>query len=365
MQIGIPKEVKNHEYRVGLLPQSVALLVQAGHQLWVESNAGVGAGYEDELYRQAGATLCDTAEDVWAKSTLIVKVKEPQPEEYPRITAQHTLFTYFHLAPEPALTQALLDSGATCIAYETITDAHGGLPLLAPMSMIAGKLAAQIGAHYLLSPQGGNGVLMGGVPGVAPANVMILGAGVVGVNAAAVAVGMGATVTVYDINADALARVQQRFGSAIQTRFSTQDTVSSGLAMADLVIGAVLVPGARAPKVITQAMLAFMPLHSVVVDVAIDQGGCLETSKPTTHAHPTYETAGVTHYCVTNMPGAVGRTATQALNAATLPFVLAMAEKGVVHACECNPHLNAGKLISGGKLFDKRVADAQNRAFTI
>lgn len=347
MRIGVPREIKNHEYRVGLTPASVQELVGHGHVLLVESGAGEAIGYDDALYRQAGAQLVD-CEQVFADSDLIVKVKEPQAEERQRLRPGQTLFTYLHLAPDPAQTRDLLASGATCIAYETVTDAAGRLPLLAPMSEVAGRMAIQAGASCLEKAHGGRGVLLGGVPGVPQGRVVILGGGVVGSNALAMAVGLGAQVQLLDKSADVLRRLDAQYGNRIQTLYATSSAIEGALLQADLVVGAVLVPGAAAPKLITAEMISRMPAGSVLVDVAIDQGGCAETSHATTHADPTYIVDGVVHYCVANMPGAVARTATQALNNATLPFVLALADQGVAAALRADPHLANGLNVSRG-----------------
>lgn len=359
MRIGVPREIKNHEYRVGLTPASVRELVSHGHTLLVESGAGEAIGYDDELYRQAGAELtgCD---QVFSDSDLIVKVKEPQAEERRRLRPGQTLFTYLHLAPDPAQTHDLLASGATCIAYETVTDAAGRLPLLAPMSEVAGRMAIQAGASCLEKSRGGRGVLLGGVPGVPQGRVVILGGGVVGSNALAMAVGLGAHVQVLDKSADVLRRLDAQYGNRIQTLYATNSAIEEALLQADLVVGAVLVPGAAAPRLISAEMVRRMQPGSVLVDVAIDQGGCAETSHATTHADPTYIVDGVVHYCVANMPGAVARTATQALNNATLPFVLALADQGVAAALRGNPHLAAGLNVSNGALCNSEVGAALN-----
>ncbi|MEL0169292.1 MAG: alanine dehydrogenase [Pseudomonadaceae bacterium] len=359
MRIGVPREIKNHEYRVGLTPASVRELVGRGHVLLVESGAGEAIGYHDELYRQAGAELA-SCDQVFSGSDLIVKVKEPQAEERRRLRPGQTLFTYLHLAPDPAQTHDLLASGATCIAYETVTDAAGRLPLLAPMSEVAGRMAIQAGAGCLEKSRGGRGVLLGGVPGVPQGRVVILGGGVVGSNALAMAVGLGAHVQVLDKSADVLRRLDAQYGNRIQTLYATNSAIEEALLQADLVVGAVLVPGAAAPRLISAEMVRRMPPGSVLVDVAIDQGGCAETSHATTHADPTYIVDGVVHYCVANMPGAVARTATQALNNATLPFVLALADQGVAAALRGNPHLAAGLNVSNGALCNSEVGAALN-----
>ncbi|SDS42153.1 alanine dehydrogenase [Halopseudomonas sabulinigri] len=357
MHIGVPKEIKNHEYRVGLIPHSVRELVRRGHRVFVEHAAGSAIGYSDALYQQAGAELLPV-EEVFAQADMLVKVKEPQPEECARLRPGQILFTYLHLAPDRAQTEALLASNAICIAYETVTDAQGRLPLLAPMSEVAGRMAIQAGANCLEKARGGRGVLLGGVPGVPRGKVVILGGGVVGSNALAMAVGLGADVTVLDKSPDALRRLDAQYGNRIHTLYSTGATLEEQLLAADLVIGAVLVPGAAAPKLISAEMIKRMQPGSVLVDVAIDQGGCAQTSSPTTHAEPTYVVDEVVHYCVANMPGAVARTSTQALNNATLPFVLALADKGVKRALADDAHLAQGLNLSGGILCNAEVAQA-------
>lgn len=357
MYIGVPTEIKNHEYRVGLTPDSVRELTAHGHQLLVQSGAGSAIGFSDEHYREAGARLV-SREQVFSDSELVVKVKEPQAEERRLLRPGQTLFTYLHLAPDPAQTRDLLASGATCIAYETVTDAQGRLPLLAPMSEVAGRMAIQAGAGCLERARGGRGVLLGGVPGVPAGRVVILGGGVVGSNALAMAVGLGAQVMVLDKSLDVLRRLDAQYGNRIETRYATATAVEAALLQADLVIGAVLVPGAAAPKLISAELIRAMPAGSVLVDVAIDQGGCAQTSKPTTHAEPTYLVDEVVHYCVANMPGGVARTATQALNNATLPFVQALAEKGVARALREDAHLANGLNVSHGALCNAEVGAA-------
>lgn len=357
MHIGVPKEIKNHEYRVGLTPTAVAELVRHGHQVTVEHGAGTAIGFADSDYTLAGAGLADV-EELFAQSEMIVKVKEPQEAERARLTAQHVLFTYLHLAPDRPQTEGLLASGALCIAYETVTDNRGGLPLLAPMSEVAGRMAVQAGAGCLEKARGGRGVLLGGVPGVPRGRVVILGGGVVGSNALAMAVGMGAEVTVLDKNPDVLRQLDGRYGNRINTLYSTAATLEEQILGADLVIGAVLVPGAAAPKLISADLVSRMQSGAVLVDVAIDQGGCAETSRATTHADPTYMVDDVVHYCVANMPGAVARTATQALNNATLPFVLALANKGARQALQDDPHLRQGLNVAAGQLTNASVAEA-------
>ncbi len=363
MRVGVPKEIKDHEYRVGLVPSSVAELVRHGHEVLVERGAGLGAGLDDDLYIAAGARIALDADAVFADAELVVKVKEPLPAERTRLRRGQVLFTYLHLAPDPEQTRALLASGVTAIAYETVTSPSGGLPLLTPMSEIAGRLAPQVGARYLERTEGGRGVLLGGVPGVPPAEVVVLGGGVSGTHAATIALGMGATVFVVDRSGEALRRIAAQFPT-LRTIFSTHDALAHILRRADLLIGAVLVPGAAAPKLVTRDMVASMKPGSVIVDIAIDQGGCSETSHPTTHSHPTYVEEGVIHYCVTNMPGAVARTSTFALNNATLPFVLALADKGWRQAIADDPHLRNGLNVHAGQLTCRPVAEAQGLAFT-
>ncbi|RBP02571.1 L-alanine dehydrogenase [Roseiarcus fermentans] len=358
MLVGVPKEIKDNEFRVGLTPAAVAELVHHGHQAIVETGAGVGSGSPDELYARAGATLVDSPAEIFARADMIVKVKEPLADERKRLRPGQILFTYLHLAPDLAQTRDLIASGAVCIAYETVTDRHGQLPLLTPMSEVAGRLAPQVGAHALEKAQGGRGVLLGGVPGVAAASVVVLGGGVSGTHAATIAVGMGATVTVVDRSHEALRRLSAQFGSALKTVYSTRAAIADLVSEADLVIGAVLLPGAAAPKLITRPMLKTMRPGAVIVDIAIDQGGCCETSKPTTHSNPTYVVDGVVHYCVANMPGAVARTSTFALNHATLPFTLALADKGWREALKEDRHLLAGLNVCEGKLTCAPVAEA-------
>jgi alanine dehydrogenase len=360
MRIGVPKEIKVHEYRVGLTPQSVAELCGVGHQVLLETGAGAGSGFSDAEYQAAGAQIAADAAQVFAQTRLLIKVKEPQAQERAMLTDEHCLFTYLHLAPDRPQTEDLLASGATCIAYETVTDRHGGLPLLAPMSQVAGRMAIQAGAHCLEKAQGGRGVLLGGVPGVAAGKVVILGAGVVGSHALAMAVGLGAHVCVLDRNIETLRKLDARYGNSITTLYSTRASLREQVLGADLVIGAVLIPGAAAPRLITTEMVSQMLPGSVLVDVAIDQGGCAETSRPTTHAEPTYLVDEVVHYCVANMPGAVARTSTQALNNSTLPFIIALAEKGPRRAMEEDPHLLNGLNLAKGILTNAPVAAAQN-----
>jgi alanine dehydrogenase len=361
MRIGVPKETKDHEYRVGLIPSSVAELVRHGHELAIEAGAGLGSGLTDREYQTAGATIVSSADAIWSNSDLIVKVKEPLAAERRKLAKGQVLFTYLHLAPDPEQTADLLASGATCIAYETVTSPSGGLPLLAPMSEVAGRLAPQVGAHCLEKAQGGRGVLLGGVPGVPAAEVVILGGGISGTHAATIALGMGANVTVVDRSADVLRRLSAQFGTGVRTIFSTQSAIDELVKRADLLIGCVLVPGAAAPKLVSRDMVATMKRGAVIVDVAIDQGGCCETSRPTSHSEPTYVVDDVVHYCVTNMPGAVARTSTFALNNMTLPFVLALADKGWKRALLEDPHLRAGLNVHAGRIACAPVATAQNR----
>ena len=356
MLIGVPKEIKTHEYRVGLVPGSVRELVHHGHAVLVESGAGLGIGFGDDDYRDAGAAIAADAAGVFARAEMIVKVKEPQPDEIVRLRPGQLLFTYLHLAADRVQTEGLLRSGATCIAYETVTDGRGGLPLLAPMSEVAGRMSIQVGAHCLEKEQGGPGILLGGVPGVAAAKIVILGGGVAGTNAARMAMGMEAHVTVIDRALPRLYELDMQFGARVHTLFSTLATIEREVVAADLVIGAVLVPGAAAPRLVSRAMVRRMRPGSVIVDIAIDQGGCCETSRPTSHASPTYVDEGVTHYCVTNMPGAVARTSTFALNNATLPFVLALADKGWRAALAEDPYLRRGLNIDAGRVTHEAVA---------
>lgn len=358
MRVGVPKEIKNHEYRVGLTPASVAELVRAGHSVSVQTGAGAGIDFEDSDYVAAGAQIVADAAAVFAGSDMIVKVKEPQPSEIALLEPRHLLFTYLHLAADKPQALGLMASGATCIAYETVTAADRSLPLLKPMSEVAGRMSIQVGAHYLEKEQGGRGVLLGGVPGVAPARVAILGGGVSGVNAAQMAVGMRADVTIYDINNARLAELDMFFSSQIKTAYASTAAIAHAVKNAHLVIGAVLVPGAAAPKLVTRDMLKTMKRGSVLVDIAIDQGGCFETSHATTHDDPVFEVDGVIHYCVANMPGAVARTSAFALNNATLPFALRLANLGAEAAMAADPHLANGLNVSGGKIRHQAVADA-------
>ncbi len=357
MLIGVPKEIKNHEYRVGMTPLSVREAVRHGHTVWVEVNAGAGIGAFDADYVAAGARTVAIAAEIFAHADMIVKVKEPQKAERQMLRPGQILYTYLHLAPDPEQTKDLVVSGAVCIAYETVTSSRGGLPLLAPMSQVAGRMSVQSGAHSLEKAQGGRGVLLGGVPGVAPAKVVILGGGVVGTNAAAMALGLGADVTILEKSTDRMEELVARFGTQLKTLYSTMGAVEDECATADLVIGGVLIPGAAAPKLITRAMLKDWKPGSVLVDVAIDQGGCAETSRATTHADPTYVVDGVIHYCVANMPGGVARTSTFALNNVTLPFAMAIAGKGWRRALADDPHLRNGLNVANGKVTYKAVAD--------
>ncbi len=356
MLIGLPKEIKNNEFRVGLTPLSVREYVRHGHTVLVEKNAGVDIGSTDGDYKLAGAAIIDTPKEIFAAAEMIVKVKEPQAAERAMLRDGQILYTYLHLAPDPEQTKDLVNSGAICIAYETVTNARGGLPLLAPMSQVAGRMSVQSGAHCLEKRQGGRGMLLGGVPGVEPAKVVILGGGVVGTNAAAIAIGMGADVTVIERSVDRMEELTARFGLGLKTHYSTQSVIEDECATADLVIGGVLIPGAAAPKLITKAMLKDWRMGAVFVDVAIDQGGCAETSHATTHADPTYVVENVVHYCVANMPGGVARTSTFALNNATLPFGLAIANKGWKQALKDDVHLRNGLNVAEGKITYAAVA---------
>jgi len=363
MRIGVPKEIKVLENRVGLVPGSVRELVAHGHEVIVEQHAGIGIGMDDDAYAKAGAKIAGTAAEVFAAAEMIVKVKEPQAVERRMLRSGQILFTYLHLAPDPGQAKDLVASGAVCIAYETVTSPTGGLPLLAPMSEVAGRMSIQAGAYYLEKPHGGLGVLLGGVPGVDPAKVVILGGGVVGTHAIHIALGMGAEVWVLDRNTEVLRALWRQFGRPLNTVFSTQDAIERHVVSADLVVGGVLIPGASAPKLVSAAVIRKMKPGSVIVDVAIDQGGCFETSRATTHADPVYVVDGVTHYCVANMPGGVPRTSTFALNNATLPFVLALAEKGWKRALADDPHLKNGLNVAFGKVTCQPVAEALGYAY--
>ncbi len=356
MLIGVPKEIKNHEYRVGMTPAGVYELIRHGHEILIESNAGLAVGYSDEDYQSAGARVAKTADEVYATTDMIVKVKEPQTNECKMLRSGQLLFTYLHLAPDPEQAKHLLDADCVAIAYETVTDDIGGLPLLAPMSEVAGRLAIQAGAHALERHKGGCGVLLGGVPGIKPANVVVIGGGVVGINAARMAAGLGADVTVFDRNLGVLKKIDNDFNGRIKTIYSNHMNLEKAISYAHLIVGAVLIPGASAPKLVTRAMLKNMKKGAVLVDVAIDQGGCFETSMPTTHQNPTYIVDDVVHYCVANMPGAVARTATLALTNATLPFIVELANKGWRQAVQANPHLLNGVNICMGNVTYYAVA---------
>jgi alanine dehydrogenase len=359
MHVAVPREIKDQEHRVGLVPDGVAALVARGHRVTVEAGAGAGIGLDDAAYAAAGAAIAADADAVWA-ADLVVKVKEPQPAERARLRPGQILFAYLHLAPDRAQTDELLASGASAVAFETVTAADGSLPLLTPMSEVAGRLAPQVGAHWLQKASGGRGVLLGGVPGVAPAGVLVLGGGVAGTQAAAVALGMGAQVTLMDRSAAVLRRIDAQFGGRVRTLFSTPEAVAGALPQVELVVGAVLVPGAAAPKLVTRAMLQRLPPGAVLVDIAIDQGGCFETSRATTHGEPTYVVDGIVHYAVANMPGAVPRTSTLALTSVTRPFVEALADRGL-DALRADPHLRAGLNVHAGRLTCAPVAEAQGR----
>jgi alanine dehydrogenase len=363
-KVGVPTEIKADEYRVAITPSGVRELVDAGHEVFVERGAGEGSAIGDQDYEAQGAAILPSADDVFGEADLIIGVKEPQPEEVARLEPRHTLFTYLHLAPAPELTKALADSGATCIAYETVEDRDGRLPLLAPMSEVAGKIATQAGAFMLEKPLGGRGILLGGVPGVAAANVLVIGGGVVGMNAAFIAIGMEADVFVYDRSIDRLRELDVIFSGRCSTCYASTLEIEQRLPEADLIIGAVLIHGARAPRVVTRDQLALMKRGSVLVDVSIDQGGCFETSRPTTHSDPTYEVDGIRHYCVTNMPGATPITSTYALTNATLPYLLDLANLGVRAAVTGNPGLARGVNIAGGHITYAPVAEAVGLPYT-
>ncbi len=364
MIVGLPKEIKDNEYRVGLTPAGVRALTDAAHQVVVEKSAGEGSGFEDALYQKAGAQIIGSADEVWSQADMIVKVKEPIAPEYPRMREGQLLFTYLHLAPDPKLTSALLERKVTGVAYETITDRRGTLPLLTPMSEVAGRMAIQVGAHYLEKMSGGAGILLGGVPGVPAARVVIIGGGVVGTNAAKIAVGMGAHVTIIDNNLDRLRELDDIFLSKISTLASSAYMIHDAISTADLIVGAVLVPGAAAPRLVTRNMLKDVPNGAVIVDVAVDQGGCIETTHPTTHSDPTYYVEGVLHYCVANMPGAVPRTSTFALTNATLPYALKLANLGFLDAIAHDPHLKEGVNTYAGHCTYEAVASAQGLQYT-
>lgn len=363
MKVGCPKEIKVHEYRVGLTPESAAELVRAGHEVFLETKAGEGIGAPDSVYEKVGVKILPNADAVFETAEMIVKVKEPQAVEIARLKPHHVLFTYLHLAPDPAQAEGLMKSGATCIAYETVTDRDGRLPLLKPMSEVAGRMSIQVGAYFLEKAHGGRGVLMGGVPGVQPASVVILGAGVSGYNAAQIAVGMRARVQVFDKNPTRLEELDREFNGRLETVYSTSAAIAEAIKEADVVVGAVLVAGAAAPKLITRDMLKTMRAGSVLVDISIDQGGCFETSKPTTHSEPTFVVDGIVHYCVANMPGAVSRTSAFALNNATLPFTLALANKGYKKALQDDPHLANGLNVYEGAITHEAVARDLGKPF--
>lgn len=358
MIIGVPKEIKDNEYRVSLPPGGAESLVHGGHQVLIQRGAGLGSGFSDEQYARSGARILDTAGEVYGAAELILKVKEPLPKEYPLLREGMLLFTYLHLAADEGLTRALVEKKVTAIAYETVQLASGALPLLTPMSEVAGRMAVQIGAHYLEQTQGGRGILLGGVPGVLPANVVIIGGGTVGTNAAQVALGMGARVTVIDINLDRLRYLSEVLRGSLNTVASNRRNIAEAVRRAELVIGAVLIPGAKAPRLVTRDMIATMAPGSVVIDVAVDQGGCIETSHPTTHSAPTYRVQGVIHYAVPNMPGAVPRTSTYALSNATLPYAMRLADSGFAAAVQKDAALRLGVNIHAGHITYKAVADA-------
>ena len=363
MIVGVPKEIKDHEARVGLVPSGVSALVEAGHTVLVQATAGLGSSIPDHIYERAGAQVIDSAWEVWNRSDMIVKVKEPQPSEYDFLRKDLLLFTYLHLAPLPDLTQRLVDAGTLSIAYETIREKDGSLPLLTPMSEVAGRMAVQVGAQYLEKPNGGRGILLGGVPGVAPANVVILGGGVVGLNAAKIAVGMGAHVTIIDRNLDRLRDLDDIFNNSIVTLASNSWTIHESVKLADLVIGGVLIPGASAPKLVRRPMLRDMKAGSVLVDVAIDQGGCFETSRATTHTDPVYVDERVLHYCVSNMPAAVPHTSTLGLTNATFPYLMQIASRGAAAACERSDAIRQGVNTCNGHITYAAVAESQNRPY--
>jgi alanine dehydrogenase len=363
MRVGCPKEIKVHEYRVGLTPESAAELVRAGHEVFLETKAGEGIGAPDSVYEKVGVKILPNADAVFETAEMIVKVKEPQAVEIARLKPKHTLFTYLHLAPDPEQAEGLMKSGATCIAYETVTDRDGRLPLLKPMSEVAGRMSIQVGAYFLEKAHGGRGVLLGGVPGVQPANVVILGAGVSGYNAAQIAVGMRARVQVFDKNPGRLEELDREFNGRLETVYSTSAAIAEAIKEADVVVGAVLVAGAAAPKLITRDMLKTMRPGSVLVDISIDQGGCFETSKATTHSEPTFIVDGIIHYCVANMPGAVSRTSAFALNNATLPFAMALANKGYKQALIDDPHLANGLNVYEGAIAHEAVAKDLGKVF--
>jgi len=364
MRVGVPTEIKNNEYRVALTPAGVSELIRRGHEVIIQAGAGEGSAIHDADFKAAGAQIINSADQVWAEADLLLKVKEPIEPEYKRLRKGQTLFTYLHLAASRPCTDALMSSGTTSIAYETVQTADGALPLLAPMSEVAGRLSAQVGAYHLMRTQGGRGVLMGGVPGVAPAKVVVIGGGMAGDNAAAVAWGMGAHVTVFDLNINILRKIDAEYGGAIETRYSSQLDLEDAVKEADLVIGAVLVPGAKAPKLVTNATVAQMKPGAVLVDIAIDQGGCFEDSKPTTHDDPTFRVHDAVFYCVANMPGAVPRTSTYALTNATMPYVIKLAERGWKSACQADPALAKGLSTHEGAMLSEQVASDLGLPFT-
>ena len=357
MLVGVPKEIKNNEFRVGLTPEAVREYAAAGHQVIVETSAGDGIAKTDDDYRKCGAEIVDTAEEVFARADMVVKVKEPQPNEWVQLREGQILYTYLHLAPDPEQAKGLMESGVSAVAYETVTSPGGGLPLLAPMSEVAGRLSIEAGGMALRANNGGRGTLMGGVPGVLPAKVVVLGGGVVGTQAARMAVGLGANVEIFDRSLPRLRQLDEMFQGLVSTRYSTISTIEDAIGEADVVVGAVLIPGAAAPHLVTREMLGMMKHRAVLVDVAIDQGGCFETSKPTTHENPTYQVDGIIHYCVANMPGAVPLTSSYALNNATLPYGLALANSGVA-ACEADPHLMEGLNVHKGKIVNAAVSES-------
>lgn len=364
MKIGVPKEVKSNEFRVSMTPAGVYELTRLGHEVFIQHDAGLGSGYSDEEYLESGGVMLQSVEEIYEKAELIVKVKEPLPNEYKLISDKHTIFTYFHFASSLELTQAMIDKGAICIAYETVTKEDRSLPLLTPMSEIAGRMSIQEGAKYLEKTMGGKGVLLGGVPGVPPANVVILGAGVVGIQAAKMASGLGANVTIFDVNLDRLRQLDDFLPKNVTTVYSNYTSIKESLTSADLVIGAVLIPGAKTPILVSRKMLKLMSPGSVVIDVAVDQGGCIETCKPTTHDNPTFVVDGILHYCVSNMPGAVPCTSTLALTNATLPFIIQLAEQGWRKAVESNPVLKTGVNIAHGKVHHKHLAESLDLPYT-
>lgn len=364
MKIGIPREIKDHEDRVGMIPAAVHALVEHGHEVVVEAGAGVGSGFPDGDYQEAGATILPDADEVWARSEMVIKVKEPVGPEHDRLQPGQLLFTYLHLAPLPELTQVLLDKRVTGVAYETITDRRGALPLLTPMSEVAGRMASLVGAFYLQRTFGGRGALLSGVPGVPPGDVVIIGGGIVGLNSAKVALGMGARVVVLEANLDRMRFLDDTFNGQVTTLYSNRYNLLAALARADILVGAVLIPGRSAPKLVTRAMLSQMKKGSVAVDVAVDQGGCFETTHATTHSDPIYEVDGVIHYCVANMPGAVPRTSTLALNNVTLPYAVELADKGLRQAVLDDPGLLAGVNTHAGKITCQPVAESQEKEYT-